>query len=92
MGDNKFILFEFHQDGDLQIGPGSVSTGGSGEREPDEAVEEPDVDLDAGDNAGFSFPLGAVLALVVLFGLALVLRKLVGDGSDAGEAVVDAEE
>lgn len=92
MGDRKFILFEFHQDGDLQIGPKTVSTGGSGESEPDEEAAEADVDLDVEGGGGSPSVLGAVLALVVLFGLALAARKLLGGGSDVEEQVVDVEE
>lgn len=96
MGDKKFILFEFHQDGDLQIGPETLSTGGSGEIEADEAAEDldPELDVEVGDGGGGGGRsiLGGVLALALLIGLAVALRKALGGDSGLEEEIVDVEE
>jgi len=98
MGDRKFILLELHMDGDLQIGPKTVSRPGSGkvsellggEEESEEAAEP------FADEGGRSLPVGvgAILLLGVMVGVAFVLRRVFGDeeaavgeefGVDVGE-------
>ena len=89
MGDTKFTLIELHLDGDTQFGLGSLGTAlpfGTAEEESDETPEyDPDVEsetefepeADEDDSSGKA--IGALLALVVLVGIAVAAKKFRGD-------------
>ncbi|PSQ15084.1 hypothetical protein BRD00_15095 [Halobacteriales archaeon QS_8_69_26] len=95
MGDKKLILFELHLDGDLQIGPKTVSRPGSGRlsgllgdegEEDDEAAAEP---FSEGGGGGLPVRrvLGLAVALAGLAGMAVAVGHLLGGDEDVEEDV-----
>ncbi|QSW99616.1 hypothetical protein [Haloterrigena alkaliphila] len=85
MGDTKFTLIELHLDGDTQFGPGSIGRalpfGSSSESEetpeyePETEIEETD---ESDEDSSGGKPIGAVIALVALVGIAVAAKKFRG--------------
>lgn len=106
MGDKKFILFELHMDGDLQLGPRSIDAGGAntlpeliGREGSGDGDEDAQLESESGGGGRFSLAVGpgvAVLALALLAGIAFAVRFLLGgespDEGDGEEVDVDVGE
>ena len=95
MGDTKFTLIELHLDGDTQFGPGSIGSAlpfGSSSESEETPEYDPETEIDADesdeDSSGGK-PIGAVIALVTLVGIAVAAKKFRG-GDD--EPDFEAEE
>ncbi|MFC6765818.1 hypothetical protein [Natrinema soli] len=98
MGDKKFTLVELHFDGEAQFGLGSIGEAlpiGSTESSSDAALEtetEIDEGAAAGDESGSKgkSAAGALVALVVLVGIAVAAKKFHG-GDEESELETEAE-
>lgn len=87
MSDRKFTLIELHLDGDTQFGPASLrDVVGDEPTETDEdraEVDEGRTEIDAGtaveeEEEGGRSVIGALVALVVLVGIAVAVKKFRG--------------
>ncbi|AGN02629.1 hypothetical protein L593_13450 [Salinarchaeum sp. Harcht-Bsk1] len=101
MGDRNLTLFAFHSHGDVQFGPTSIPAPGSKDESEAESAgkswfgggsskeesEDESIDVPAEDESGGLG--GLVVALVVLVGIAMVVKKL--KGGDEGTEVEVAE-
>ena len=82
MADKKFTLIELHFDGDTQFGPGSIgealpigSTDSTAESESETEDETGAVEESGGKGKS---AVGALIALVVLVGIAVAAKKFRG--------------
>ncbi|MFC4543379.1 hypothetical protein ACFO5R_15725 [Halosolutus amylolyticus] len=83
MGDRKFTFIELHLDGDTQFGPKAIDSalpiGESGTDEELESESDEDAAAVADEESGGKGAIGAVIALVVLVGIAVAAKKFTGD-------------
>ncbi|QLG48992.1 hypothetical protein [Natrinema halophilum] len=84
MGDTKFTLIELHIDGETRFGLGSIGEAlpiGGTESVETERETDSDVSAVADEETGGSgkSAVGALVALVVLVGIAIAARKFRGD-------------
>jgi len=105
MGDKHITLFAFHAHGDNQFGPSSISgvgaeddaeaesSGkswfggkGSSSKAADESPDESEAEADDGGLAGL------VVALVVLVGIAMLVKKLKGGGGDEEVEIAESDD
>ena len=93
MGDKKFTFIEFHLDGETQFGPSMISDalpigGTDTATETETAIEtdddEAEAETEAADDDSGSKAIGALVALVVLVGLGIAVKKYTG-GDDEVE-------
>lgn len=83
MADRKFTLLELHFDRGFQIGPKTIGVGGDDEAEDLEAEAEDEEFDDEESGSGLAGAGKALLALVLLAGIAVVVRKLLGGDDEA---------
>ncbi|RQG91292.1 hypothetical protein EA462_04710 [Natrarchaeobius halalkaliphilus] len=86
MSERKFTFIELHLDGETQFGPKAINDAlPFGEKTAAEELEAKDDDAENGDDAttaddgSAGTVIGAVIALVVLIGLAAAAKKFRGD-------------
>ena len=88
MGDRKFTFIELHLDGDTQFGPSAISDAlPIGTDESETAIED-DEDTTAAvtdDDSGGKGVIGALVALVVLVGIGVAIKKYTGGDDDTVE-------
>lgn len=89
MGDRKFTLIELHLDGDTQFSPGTIGEmlpiGGSDVETEDTALESEEDETETADeeSGGRGSAVGALIALVVLAGIAVAAKKYTSDDEPA---------
>ena len=76
MGDRELTLFELHLHGDNQFGPKvGEKLGGA---ESDEAGDEPELEIEAGDGS----PVKGLLGLVALVLVVVLVKRVLGGGDE----------
>ncbi|SIR97478.1 hypothetical protein [Natronorubrum thiooxidans] len=88
MGEKKFTFIELHLDGDTQFGPRALDAPlPFGESETSSDLEdESDDEVATADDGSSGKAIGAIIALVVLVGIAVAAKKFRGDDETDLEA------